>query len=169
MCSKFRRRSIFCILPPHLLHAIAERGTPEQRLRASRTLALDTTMRALRLSPFVRETRSRFAVQTGPAAKDTIYSANNLQQLPGTVVASEASPPTPRADVAVREAFDGLGATWDLYFEVFIGCRLTTRGCHSTPPCITGIAMTMHSGMGPGWYSGTETVSCSTASPSRLT
>ena len=129
MCSNSGRHSIFCILPPHLLRAIAEGGTPEQRLSATRTLALDTTMRALRLSSLMRETRSRRAEQTAPAAKNrTILQREHLQQLPGTVVASEASPPTPRADVAVLEAFDGLGATWDFYFEVFDRVSIDDEG-----------------------------------------
>ena len=46
MCSP--RHSIFCIMPPHILRAIMERGTLEERTAASRTLAVDSTFRSLR-------------------------------------------------------------------------------------------------------------------------
>ena len=94
MCSP--RPSIFCIMPPHILRAIVERGTLEERTAASRTLALDSTFRSLRatatlLRPITPE------VGPQPAAKQrTIYTANNQQQLPGTVVA-----------VSVAEAYGG--------------------------------------------------------------
>jgi Zn-dependent metalloprotease len=119
MCLNPRRHSIFCILPPHILRRIAERGSADQRTCAIRTLALDTTLRTLRLSPMMREVRPPVGLAEAPSKRRTIYTAHNQQQLPGTIVASEASPPTARGDVAVREAFDGLGATWDFYFDIF--------------------------------------------------
>ena len=119
MCSRSSRHAVFCILPPHILRTIAERGTPEQRASASRTLALDATLRALRASPLSLE-RPTFPIAGDARSKRrTIYSANHQQQLPGTLVASEANPPGANAHVAVREAFDGLGATWDFYADVF--------------------------------------------------
>ncbi len=117
MCSS--RHPIFCILPPHILRSIVERGTSEERTAASRTLGLDSTFRAMRAAPFA------FALQTVPVTVEpavkqrTIYTANHQQQLPGTAVATEKNPPAANADVAVAEAFDGLGATWDFYFDVF--------------------------------------------------
>jgi Zn-dependent metalloprotease len=119
MCST--RHPILCILPPYILRAIAERGTPEQRASATQTLALDMTLRALRSTPLPSEAPRTLAdIVADPTVKSrTIYTANNSQQLPGTVVAAEAKPPAPNADVEVREAFDGLGATWDFYAQVF--------------------------------------------------
>ena len=37
MCTTSHRHSIFCILPPHILRSIVEKGTPEQRPDGSRT------------------------------------------------------------------------------------------------------------------------------------
>ena len=117
MCSS--RHSIFCILPPHILRAITERGTLEERTAASRTLAVDSTFRGMRASPMVfAAVPPIFAVQAATKQR-TIYSAHNQQQLPGSVVATEKNPPPATADAAVVEAFDGLGATWDFYFDVF--------------------------------------------------
>ena len=120
MCSRTSRHSIFCILPPHMLRSIVERGTAEQRARASHTLAIDATFRALRASPMALGAPPAPTLASDAATKRrTIYSAGNLQHLPGTVVASEANPPDTGADDAVREAFEGLGATWDFYADVF--------------------------------------------------
>jgi Zn-dependent metalloprotease len=118
MCSS--RQSLFCILPPHILRSIAERGTLEERMAATRTLALDSTFRTLRATPLALGAAPTVTNAVVPPVKQrTIYTANNHQELPGTVVASETAPPAATADVAVVEAFDGLGATWDFYFEVF--------------------------------------------------
>lgn len=119
MCSGSHRHSIFCILPPHILRSILERGNAEQRSHASRTLALDTTFRALRAAAPKPQGRG-VALAAQPGAKQrTIYTAQNQQTLPGVQVASETNPPVPGADVAVTEAFDGLGATYDFYADVF--------------------------------------------------
>ena len=120
MCSQLPRRSTLCIMPPHILRSIAERGTAEQRAVASQTLALDTTFRTLRASPLSLEGPPTVGMAAAAGSKRrTIYTARHQQQLPGSVVASEANPPGANADAAVREAFDGLGATWDFYSDVF--------------------------------------------------
>ena len=119
MCRPATRRSIFCILPPHILRQIAEHGEPDERAAAARTLSIDSTFRALRAGA------SRTALVTSVAVgapsgekRRTIYTASNQQQLPGTAVADEQHPPTVD-DPAVKEAWDGLGATWDFFFDVF--------------------------------------------------
>ena len=47
----------------------------------------------------------------------TISDCHNTQNLPGDVVRLEGAPPT--GDLAVDEAYDGLGATYDLYWEAY--------------------------------------------------
>ncbi|MEP6917888.1 MAG: M4 family metallopeptidase [Acidobacteriota bacterium] len=99
---------------------MTERGNPEQRAAASRTLALDTTFRALRAAPVSLESSALVTPVPMPDEKRrTIYTAGNQQLLPGEVVATEDAPPALNADAAVRDAFDGLGATWDFYSDVF--------------------------------------------------
>jgi Zn-dependent metalloprotease len=47
----------------------------------------------------------------------TIFDAHHTQTLPGDMVRAEGAPPT--GDPAVDEAYDGLGATYDLYWDVY--------------------------------------------------
>src|SRR5207237_2378035 len=47
----------------------------------------------------------------------SVYTANNTQQLPGTRIRSEAGPAS--GDPEVDEAYDGFGATYDFYWNVF--------------------------------------------------
>jgi Zn-dependent metalloprotease len=119
MCLPSRRSPVFCILPPHMLRAIIDRGNAEQRAAANQTLALDATLRALRVSPLTLERPLPMVAGDRATKQRTIYTAKNKQQLPGTVIASEETPPGPGADAATREAFEGLGATWDFYADLF--------------------------------------------------
>lgn len=113
-------KAICGILPPHVLDAVAQRGTALQRARALRTLLTDNTFRSLRAGPHL-------AMPTGRrrpgmlGAEDqkqrTIYDAHHTQTLPGEVVRSEGEPPTD--DLATDEAYDGLGATFNFFSEVY--------------------------------------------------
>jgi Zn-dependent metalloprotease len=114
------RQAIFCILPPHILRAIAQSGRPQQRARALRTLAMDNTFRALRTTPRspAPTARRRLGTLAVEAQKHrTIFNAHNTETLPGDVVRQEGSPPSD--DPAVDEAYDGLGATYDFYAEAY--------------------------------------------------
>lgn len=116
MCLKPLRHSIFCILPPHVLQSVAENGNDEQRAAAARTLATDATFRALRAAPV--EPARQVLAAIGPSQKQrTIHDARNGQTLPGDVVRQEGQGPV--ADVAVNEAYDGLGDTYDFFADIF--------------------------------------------------
>ena len=119
MCSP--RHPIFCICR----RTSCERSPNVERRRAdggdaapSRSTRHFDALRAThrRLSPSLASPPLRL---NGAPKQRTIYTANNQQQLPGLVVATEKNQPAANADVAMREAFNGLGATWDFYFDVF--------------------------------------------------
>lgn len=115
-----QRCSIFCVLPPYLLRAIARNGSPEQRGRATRTLAGDGTFRSLRIAtPPTLDLEGRVRGTLAPEGRKrrTIYDVGNTQELPGRVVRVEGEGPTGGA--AVDEAYDGLGATYDFFWEVY--------------------------------------------------
>ena len=108
------------ILPPHILRSIAEKGTAKQRSWALQTMAMDNTFRAIRAGAQPRaplpKTRARALALEGQKQR-TIYDARNSQTLPGIVVRTEGS--QPGSDVAVNEAYDGLGATYDLFWDIY--------------------------------------------------
>jgi Zn-dependent metalloprotease len=118
MCTTSHRHSIFCILPPHILQSIVEKGTPEQRQMAASTLAVDATLRAFRASARSFETAPSVDALAQPGEKRcTVYDADHAQQLPGQRVRGEGDRPS--ADVAVNEAFDGLTDTWNFFWSVY--------------------------------------------------
>ncbi len=106
---------IHCFLPPHILTNIATNGTEGQKNLAIDTLKVSAQLRGQRqaLTDF---TAATFRVAVG--GKDrVVYDAKNGSNLPGTVVRKEGDPPA--SDVAVNEAYDGSGATYDLYSNIY--------------------------------------------------
>ncbi|MFZ5882796.1 MAG: M4 family metallopeptidase [Chloroflexota bacterium] len=105
-----------CIVPPHMLETIAANGTPAQRDMAVQTLVASAEMRGRRLA--LSEYLAAAMRQAAPGGKSRlIYDAKTGVSLPGTLVRQEGDAPT--ADAAVNEAYDGSGATYDLYKEVY--------------------------------------------------
>lgn len=108
---------ILGIVPPHILEAIAKNGTPDQRERARRALAADVAFRSARSIKGVRGGAPALR-KGGPASKQrSIYTADNTRTLPGTLVRAEGKPKS--NDPAVDEAYNGLGDTFDLYYNVY--------------------------------------------------
>ena len=104
------------IIPPHILEAIARNGTPAERALAQQTLAFDTQIRQRRAA--VSHARSEKGQGFGPPRKNRlIYTASNSSSLPGALVRSEGQGPS--GDLAINEAYDGLGATFDLYSDIY--------------------------------------------------
>jgi Zn-dependent metalloprotease len=116
--------TVTCIIPPHVLERIARNGDQRQREMALRTLATDTTLRALRVhnvaagaSAGARRLRLRSGEAAGQAQR-TVFDAAHSQDLPSATIArKEGDGPT--SDEAVNEAYDGLGATYDLYWNAY--------------------------------------------------
>jgi Zn-dependent metalloprotease len=97
-----------------MLEHIAEHGTEAQREKATQNL---------QLSAQFREERALAPTVAAPAAAEAIgkhrlvYSADHTSQLPGRLVRREGEPPSD--DAAVDEAYDGAGATYDLYWDIY--------------------------------------------------
>src|SRR4051794_5103370 len=114
------RHSIFCILSPNVLLNIARNGNNEEREFALRTLALDQNMRNNRLTFSLTgglKVSHPAAALSPPQEKRTIYDAGHKQGLPGKLVRSEGQGAV--ADVAVNQAYDGLGDTFNLYLKAY--------------------------------------------------
>lgn len=124
--SKFRhslhtRCPICCIVPPHMLEHVAVNGNPQQRNWAFQTLNVSAQFRGRR-----NAVGNIFFSPSPGEKRRTIYDAKNGQQLPGILVRGEGDPPS--TDEAVNEAYDGAGATYDLYYEIFERNSIDDKG-----------------------------------------
>jgi Zn-dependent metalloprotease len=128
---------LHCILPPGLLDRLARSG--DQALR-------DAALDALRVDARFRIARAEAASRRGgPAAQPVTFARiggtpqrtihdqhQGTSQTFGAVVRSEGQAPV--ADEAVDQAYDGLGATYAYYWDVFQrdsidGQGLPLHGC----------------------------------------
>ncbi|MEX0152507.1 M4 family metallopeptidase [Microbacterium sp. LMI1-1-1.1] len=108
------------IVPPFLLDRIASTDDP----RLARAAAAARKTLAMPRPPRPARTRLRLSIDEGalvaeavPAPDRIISDAQNAELLPGRRVRSEDEPAT--GDAAVDEAYDGLGATYDFFWDAF--------------------------------------------------
>jgi Zn-dependent metalloprotease len=112
---------IQCIVPPHMMRHLLERGNLQMRQLALRSLLVASRLRGR------REALAGLALRAAAAGKHrTIYDAKHTTDLPGTVIRREGDPPV--SDAAVNEAYDGLGDTYDFYEEVYQRDSLDDHG-----------------------------------------
>lgn len=109
------QHSIFCILPPHMLKELARNGTPAQKEVALRTLTLSEQVREDREN--LDDAAAMGLTEDAAGKSRIVYDAQNGSSLPGMQVRGEGDPAS--GDLAVDEAFDGSGATYDLYFDIY--------------------------------------------------
>lgn len=110
-----------CIVPPHILRAIAERGDAAQRASALRTLAVSERLRGR------REALGSLEAAAPPGEKSrSVFDGRGGFELPGRLARAEGAPAT--SDAAVNEAYEGAGATYDLYREVYDRSSIDGRG-----------------------------------------
>lgn len=110
------------IVPPHLLERVARTGSAEDRESALRTLAIDHSIRALRIqnAALGRAAPRRLGAVHGATGQPqrVIYDAQHQTDTHATVVLrSEAA--AAAADPAANEAYDGLGDTYGMYWSAF--------------------------------------------------
>ena len=110
----------YSIVPPYLLTRLAE--TDDDRVSRASAAA----RRSLLVDPPLRRDRAAHSAARPTAATDsagdkrvkrTISDAQGQETLPGVIVRRETDAAT--GDVAVTEAFDGLGATHALFLDAF--------------------------------------------------
>ena len=106
---------VYCIVPPHMLKEIAERGTAKQKQWALKTINTSAQFRGVRQA--LAEVTALGAPAVLPEKQRVIYDAKKGSTLPGQSVRTEGSLPT--GDVAIDEAYDGSGATYDLYKDIY--------------------------------------------------
>jgi Zn-dependent metalloprotease len=104
-----------------MLRHLAERGDARMRALALRTLVQSARLRGR------REILGTLPVAT-PAGEErrTIYDARHTSSLPGMLVRGEGDPPA--SDPTVNEAYDGLGATYQFYHDIFDRNSIDNKG-----------------------------------------
>jgi len=117
-----RHSPLACIVPPDLLRDIIRQGTKEEREAAADTMAIDQTFRTLRAARAAGVAANRPPVRTvggaGGRPQRTIYDQMHSTAMAlGTVARTEGS--RKGKDPAVNEAYDGLGATYQMFWKVF--------------------------------------------------
>jgi Thermolysin metallopeptidase, alpha-helical domain/Thermolysin metallopeptidase, catalytic domain len=148
-------RAICGIVPPEILRRIAEGAGPDHpdvpddaAAAAQRTLEADALLRRqrevfaergrgdlrgpipglpnLRVGERVAEAERRARAKAEPVVQRAVYDAQHQSKLPGRLVRGEGKPPT--TDDPVNRAYDGLGATWQLYWSAFQRNSLDAKG-----------------------------------------
>ena len=119
------------VIPPHMLEEIARKGNEEQRQRALQTLEQDNKLRALRMTNLQNLKNGIAPLNSNTAAaaphkNRLIHNAENMTMLPGTLVRKEGQ--DSNGDVATNEAYDGFGATFDLFWEIYKRNSIDDKG-----------------------------------------
>lgn len=113
-----------CIVPPHMLKEISQRGTALQKRLALKTLSASEQFRSLR--QLIAEVKALAAPVAVPQKQRVVYNAGNGTTLPGQSVRIEGAPPT--GDIGVDEAYDGSGATYDLFKDIYDRNSIDAQG-----------------------------------------
>jgi Zn-dependent metalloprotease len=121
------RHPLLCIIPPYMLDKLSDSSDPAVRKLAVDAIAASSAARAVR---GVLQAMPQMAAFAAPAAKKQrlVYDARNqgMNKLPGKLVRSEGDKAS--KDVAVNEAYDYSGVTYDFYLKRFARNSLDGRG-----------------------------------------
>jgi Zn-dependent metalloprotease len=116
------RHSIHCILPPHMLENIVRNGDDDQRAWALDTLATDQSLRSIRAQNALISAAAPKPilphVTAGGTPVRTVFDCDHTEDpAHARIVRNEGDGPV--GDTGSNEAYDGLGATYDLYWQVY--------------------------------------------------
>ncbi|WP_022880259.1 M4 family metallopeptidase [Microbacterium sp. B19] len=108
------------IVPPFLLDRLATTDDPRLARAAAaarKTLTVPRPARPVRTRLRLSIDEGALVAETVPAPDRVISDAANTERLPGRRVRTEDDGPT--GDRSVDEAYDGLGATFDFFWDAF--------------------------------------------------
>lgn len=108
-------RDVDPFIPPYLLEKLAAQPAPELNQGATQTLLLDTQNRTQGIP--ADATAARRTPAAAPMPARAIHNAHNGTALPGALVRSEGEPAS--QDAATDEAYDYLGATWQMFYDAY--------------------------------------------------
>ncbi len=110
-----RIHSIQCIIPPHMLDNVQEKGSEAQKGRMRQIIEASNQIREERTGLMAAAAVMPRAQADGK--ERVVYDVQQGTSLPGRRVRGEGDPAT--GDAAVDEAYDGAGETYDLYNDVY--------------------------------------------------
>ncbi|MCT2087028.1 M4 family peptidase [Microbacterium enclense] len=108
------------IVPPFLLDRLASTDDPRLARAAAaarKTLAVPRPERRARTRLRLSIDAGALVAETAPAPDRIVSDAGNTERLPGRRVRTEDDGPT--GDRSVDEAYDGLGASYDFFWDAF--------------------------------------------------
>jgi len=108
------------IVPPFLLDRIAATDKPHlarAARAAAHTLVAPRAYRPRRSTLELSVDGGTLVAETAPSPDRTISDAGGTETLPGTTVRTEDQPPVD--DATVNQAFDGLGITFEFYWDAY--------------------------------------------------
>jgi len=113
------------VIPPHILDRVAQHSgdaadDARSTLEQMHELARERTQGFVAGEPIIE------SATPAPKKRRSVYDAQHHRQLPGKLVMSEHKPRS--SDVEVAEAYDGSGATFDFYSQVFSRNSVDDRG-----------------------------------------
>lgn len=114
---------ICCIIPPNIHENIARNGSDKQKRMAYQALSASAYIRGQR--EFLTIFAALGTTPTGTKRR-TIYDGKHELALPGKLVRGEGGKKS--KDIAVNEAYDGSGKTYDFYLKLFQRNSIDDRG-----------------------------------------
>jgi Zn-dependent metalloprotease len=119
------RDPIQCIVPPYITEHLAESRDPAVRGRAIANMKAAVAMRAMRE---MAHSMPGLRAPVAPKGRKhrLVYDSKQTDRLPGDLVRSEGG--AKAADVAVNEAYDFSGDTYDFYDKLFGRNSLDDKG-----------------------------------------
>ncbi|RSE85928.1 M4 family metallopeptidase [Achromobacter denitrificans] len=117
------------VIPPYMLDRLAQHADARVSMPAVKTLIIDQQQRGLR-EMAVQPPRAKPApagkAAPGGQPQRAVHDAANTTTLPGKLVRAEGRPAS--GDAAVDEAYEYLGATYKLFWEVYERHSIDGRG-----------------------------------------
>lgn len=109
------RDPVRCIIPPHMFKSMYSKGTGAEKRAALVGIVGSAQLRGRRQA--LLEAGANLNRVAVGGKRRRVFTAGNGGTLPGQLARDEGSAPS--GDPAIDEAYDGAGATYDLYWQAY--------------------------------------------------
>ena len=115
VCSEPTACGCCFIIPTDMLEKMSTSGNPDMAAAAARTMRLTMSLQAFRAQ--LSTGAPTPAAPVRPGLRNRVFDCQGAEDTPGDLVRTENDPPV--ADVAVDQAFDNAGTSWNFYKQIF--------------------------------------------------